>query len=223
MKYFIVPLLFLSTFIYAEQEIKTVTTESPQSYSVVKELRPTLRWKKYDGAHHYLLRWFEMDPKTGSTIKTKQNIITDKLEYQFEEDVVPDRVYQWQIDACDKENHSITISMCPSFLTGAITPKEVDAWEKEVDRKSEAIGAKLGITVRNSGPPHVKGVMIQGVNKNSMAEEKGLKQFDIIIECNGRRIETVDDLYSQLKRPFLSIELQRRVIFSFPKDKKEKK
>lgn len=51
---------------------------------------------------------------------------------------------------------------------------------------------------KNLGLDKVEGVLIQDVNKNSPAEKSGIKQADVILEINGRKIVSMGDLRSAL-------------------------
>ena len=51
---------------------------------------------------------------------------------------------------------------------------------------------------RNLGLDKVEGVLIQDVNKDSPAEKAGIKQADVILEINGRKIASMGDLRSAL-------------------------
>ncbi|MCL2039870.1 MAG: Do family serine endopeptidase [Bacteroidetes bacterium] len=51
---------------------------------------------------------------------------------------------------------------------------------------------------KNLGLDKVEGVLIQDVNKKSPAEKAGIKQADVILEINGRKIISMGDLRSAL-------------------------
>jgi len=169
--------------------------------SPVKELRPTLKWKKYPEAHSYYLSWFEIDPVTKSSIKAKQHIKTEDTEYKFKEDLVPNRIYQWQIVAHDKEGRMMTAVMSPNFYTGSLTIAKVKVYEAAIKKKKEEVEKTLGIKTHNFGPPFISGVKIKSIiGKGSIARSYGLKVNDVIIKCNGQPIKNINDLYEQINQ-----------------------
>jgi|GEM_PF-5686709 len=190
-----------------------VQTFAPTVWTSVSEKRPLLQWMPYPGAHHYLLGWFEIEPATQLVLKHKQNIITTKTEYQFEEDIVPDRIYQWDIEAWD-EKHRLTIPFCPSFITGKLTREEALRWDEEHDRKRAEIRAVIGAGVRNGGVICGPGVILERVSADSPADQAGLREFDLITACNGHRIASIDDLYRFIhpgKKSLTQLKIERLV------------
>lgn len=216
----------------AGKKYKWVTTISPGFLETVKSSRPILKWKKYPKAKSYHLRWFEIDPVTRSIIKTKQNIKTENTEYKFKEDLVPNRVYQWQVEPCDVRGTPLpkTRPMCPSFLTGTISKEKVKMLNKEYKRKRKEIGKILGGRVRNAGPPiFIYGVYMTNIQKGELAKKCGLRDYDVITKCNEQPIKNINDLYVQINKygTGLSLEFVRRVMFSrtleeYKKSKKKK-
>jgi len=69
---------------------------------------------------------------------------------------------------------------------------------------------EMGIDIR---PPQ-SGIMILGFKKNSLIELAGFRKGDIILSCNGKRMESLTDLYKMLylkaePYEFLKIEIDR--------------
>jgi len=189
---------------------ETISILGPKDHETINELRPTLRWQHFPGAHHYLLRWFEIDPITGSVLKTKQNIITDKTEYKMEEDLVSNRRYQWNVDAYNDKKTEIA-SSCPEFLTGNISKEEIKKWGQELTRKKLEIEKKIGIESSNSGPPSTYGIRVDSVRKDSPAEKSSLRRGDIIVECNGEKVNKIDDLFKYIDKKPLWFKFERIV------------
>jgi len=214
-KYLTIFCLFLSVInVNADKKYKCVTTISPNFLETVKESRPILKWKKYPDAKSYHLRWFEIDPVTRVSIKTKQDIQVQGTEYQFKEDLIPNRVYQWQVEPCDARGRPLpgTIAMCPSFLTGTISKARVEILNNRFNNKRKEIGEILGGRIINAGLFTVPGVWITNIQKGGLAEKYGLKDFDVITKCNKQPIKNVNDLYKQINQSHfgLSLEFVRR-------------
>ena len=137
--------------LFAQGEGKVII-ERPKSDEITKEIRPVLKWKKYNGAEFYRLCWYEINPINRSVIKEKQNIITSDTYYQMNEDLIPNRVYQWAVQACVDKGNVIGESPYIFFITGNITLEEIQKYNNEYHRQRTQIEEKIGARADNSGP-----------------------------------------------------------------------
>ena len=163
-----------------------------------------MKWKKFEGATFYTIRWFEIDPVTLESITTMQDMKTTKLQYKFEVDVVSDRIYQWQVIAHNACRHDLAVSSCINFFTGNLTALDVVKSYTEDKRKRKCISRLFGCEVMNMGPPFIRGVGVYAVDNNakSLAHRFGLIEMDIITKCNfDDLIQNVDDLYKLFSDP----------------------
>jgi hypothetical protein len=99
----------------------------PDGLEVVKEKRPVLRWEPVPGAKYYVLGWFEETPRDRRVIKTVQPLRARDAKYRFEEDVVPGRVYEWFVHACDDEKNEEPFAYYSSgyFVTPGTDTKDL--------------------------------------------------------------------------------------------------
>lgn len=99
----------------------------PDLLELVKEKRPVLRWEPVAGAKYYLLGWFEEMPRDRRVVKTVPPLRTKEAKYEFEEDVVPGRVYEWYVQACDDEQDQEPFAYYSSgyFVTPGTDPKDL--------------------------------------------------------------------------------------------------
>ncbi|MBN1473034.1 MAG: hypothetical protein JW914_00320 [Syntrophaceae bacterium] len=92
----------------------------PIKYEEVSVKRPTLKWEPFAGAYFYSVGWFEKDGLNGRVIKTKQKLKTKIPQYTFDEDLIPNRTYEWFVSAYDKFNQNIAYYSSCYFKTSSI-------------------------------------------------------------------------------------------------------
>ena len=110
------------------RHLKTMVPLSPIKKQVVSELRPTLKWAPFPEAAYYIINWFEENiNRTASDVnvfKTVQKMRTDIPEYTFEEDVVPNRMYEWSVSAFDQSGQEMAYWGASYFKTPEPSPDE---------------------------------------------------------------------------------------------------
>ena len=163
--------------------------------------RPVLRWQPVPGAKQYVLGWFEEMPAGRRVVKTVQPLTTEGAQYQFEEDVMPKRLYEWYVSAGDANGVELARGDGYFLTPGAgvndlrerpspATPPPGSGWlgvslHDYGDVVAQAIGMK-------------KGVLVRGVIPDSPAVQAGLHAQDVVLKLDDKPVVAMEEFINQV-------------------------
>lgn len=159
----------------------------PGRQEFVRESRPILRWKPIENAVYYTVGWFEKT-REGEVIRTEQNLRTRTPCYGFETDLVPDRTYEWFVDAFDDAGRLFAYYSSGYFRstqTGTFLGVQLPDPDKPADQARGRVGDK--------------GALIVAVVADSPAGKAGLQGGDTILSLDDTPIVSFGDLRQELR------------------------
>lgn len=171
---------------FAPEHSRKLDLVAPEPMAEVSVARPELRWAPVAGAGVYFVRWFELGPPGRSVLRTVQDIRVDGTAWTFAEDVVPGRLYQWDVEACRDAHgprHRPLARMNGYFRTPGASLAELDV-------PSTWLGVELV-------PP---GTRVGRVVPGSPADGAGLRTGDVVLGYDDVRIEEFSDLIRAVGR-----------------------
>lgn len=171
------------------QKMITVLSPDPKGTSTITEKRPLLTWQALPGAVNYNVYWLVEDaPQVVSAHGSGE---TNETQFRLTEDTIPNRRYEWGVDARGKNGEQLGYWAAAYFFT----PGGKEAFAKApalVERPSKGT-PYLGISPIKlfGGPGMALGITINSVGAGSPALKAGLQPHDLLTSFNGRSLENI--------------------------------
>ncbi len=172
--------------------------DTPTAEKTVTEPRPVLRWSAVPGAVEYRVTWFE-NSYTARSIATGQMIPTKAPEYRFEQDLVPERRYEWTVEARDADQRTIARSEHRSLYTRGADPGKFRLLPADAEP-----GGWLGVQLDSDA----NGVFVRAVGPDSPAFVAGFEAGDYLVRFGDRDVTTLDVVqWVQASKPGSSVDI----------------
>ncbi|MCW7468202.1 S1C family serine protease [Leptospira kanakyensis] len=120
---------------------------------------------------------------------------------------------QFQLKNSEYNQQGVGFAILPKYLSEFLSSVSLTKFSKEeIQRGIVEVPTITDFLVQNLNLPTREGVLISYLAEKSPAEVSGLKRYDLIVEINGKKISSNEELNSFFKEVAHSERLQIKVI-----------
>jgi hypothetical protein len=166
---------------------KKITAVSPQGRTTITEKRPLLQWLALPGAVEYKVYWLVED--SPQVVSARGNGRTGDTQFRLTEDAIPDRQYEWGVDAYGEGGKRLGYWSASYFFTPG--GREAFAQAPEPASNPPKGTPRLGVVpikLESRGPDSASGLTVEAVVPGSPALEAGLQPDDLLTSFNGKSL-----------------------------------